>query len=458
MTAQPEQVKPDSPGKATYGMPLTAEMMEQTNLTASQLAEGLRRFPNIHPRDNTAALAALAVAMFTIAVGYGVILPILPSLLPRFMPGASAAANASHTGLLTGVYMLALVLFAPLCGALSDRLGRRPILLIGLVGYTVSLVAFSWAQSMAAAYLVRFLAGAFAAAVIPAAAAFVSETTDIRRRAGQLAWLSSASLIGYLVGPALSGWIYAVGKRVSHAESLGMNPEGLIAWPLYVAGALAIVALAIVLKLVPQMSRPVSASAAALTSPSTPTEAVKMYAALGLLVTFGVGAFEVGLAVFAKQSLALDPTALAVMYAECSVVMLVAQGLVAFIPRSDRVSAAAVIAGGFAAMTIGFALLPSARGSFALVAVVGLVSAGAGVVLPLLGYLASLRTAAQLGVTLGIQTAASGLGQGIGSAVGGWLFGALAETSFWIFAGLMAAGTAAAAIGRARFGLTRVST
>ncbi len=70
MTAQPEQVKPDSPGKATYGMPLTAEMMEQTNLTASQLAEGLRRFPNIHPRANgdgcfpdSAVGAAQALAM-----------------------------------------------------------------------------------------------------------------------------------------------------------------------------------------------------------------------------------------------------------------------------------------------------------------------------------------------------------------------------------------------------------
>ena len=77
------------------------------------------------------ALFALLLAMFAISVGYGIVLPILPFLIERLAGTADAATLSWHTGLITGTYILAIFLFAPLWGKVSDRWGRRPVLLHG---------------------------------------------------------------------------------------------------------------------------------------------------------------------------------------------------------------------------------------------------------------------------------------------------------------------------------------
>ena len=105
---------------------------------------------------------------------------------------------------------------------------------------------------------------------------------------------------------------------------------------------------------------------------------------------------------------------------------------------------------GFAAMTIGFALLPYASAPWILFVAVALVGAGSGVLLPVLSHLVTVGATAGLGIALGMQTAAASLGQALGSAAGGALFGQLAGASFWIQAGLMATGAAVAVAQRAR--------
>ena len=105
---------------------------------------------------------------------------------------------------------------------------------------------------------------------------------------------------------------------------------------------------------------------------------------------------------------------------------------------------------GFAAMTIGFALLPYAAAPWILFVAVALVGAGAGVLLPVLSYLVTVGAIAGLGIVLGLQTAAASLGQALGSAAGGALFSQFAGASFWIPAGLMAGGAALAIAQRTR--------
>jgi MFS family permease len=173
-------------------------------------------------------------------------------------------------------------------------------------------------------------------------------------------------------------------------------------------------------------------------------------AALAFLAMFGLGAFEVGVTVFADRRLAFTPAALALVFAACSVAMLIVQGLLAVGPRLHPRSAGLLVAGGFAAMGVGFALLALGGAPARLFAAVMLVGAGSGVLLPLLANLAVDRARAGIGATLGVQIAAASFGQGAGSAAGGWLFGAVAEASFWLYALLMAA--AAAGVVATRFG------
>lgn len=92
--------------------------------------------PALASRESVTGLALPLAAVFVVAMGYGVVLPVLPFMLAGSLDEVTRASVAWHTGLLTGVYMLALFLFAPAWGYVSDRVGRRAVILIGLAGFS----------------------------------------------------------------------------------------------------------------------------------------------------------------------------------------------------------------------------------------------------------------------------------------------------------------------------------
>ncbi len=128
-------------------------------------------------------MAVLMLSVFTVSLGYGVILPLLPYMIERLLGASGDSAQVSRsTGLLTALYTLALFLFAPAWGHLSGRYGRRRILLIGLIGFSATMLTFAFIESLAAVYAERFLSGMFAAAVTPVAlAAMTTEEARGRR-------------------------------------------------------------------------------------------------------------------------------------------------------------------------------------------------------------------------------------------------------------------------------------
>lgn len=182
-------------------------------------------------------LALLYLPLFTVALGYGAVLPILPTLLHRLHGSTGDAALALHAGLLTGIYIGAFVIGAPLLGRLVDRYGPRPVLLIGLVGYAAATMWFGFAASLAAVYASRFVAGAFAAGLQPATAAFVVARCREPDRARHLGWVSAATVLGFLVGPALAGGVHdlAGAPSVSGASALHVT-----AVPIWMTGGMAL--------------------------------------------------------------------------------------------------------------------------------------------------------------------------------------------------------------------------
>jgi len=98
----------------------------------------------------------LMAAVFTVYVGYGIVLPLLPFLLERLLGDAARFSVAWHTGMIAAIYMFALFVCAPLWGWVSDRIGRRPVILLGLGGCVVALASFGLATNLWAAYLARW--------------------------------------------------------------------------------------------------------------------------------------------------------------------------------------------------------------------------------------------------------------------------------------------------------------
>jgi MFS family permease len=148
-------------------------------------------------------MAVLMASVFTVSIGYGVVLPLLPYLVERLLGTAADAAQISRsTGLLTGLYTLALFLFAPAWGHMSDRYGRRAILLIGLLGFSATMLTFAFIENLTAVYAERFFSGMFAAAVTPGALATIGvlATTD-EARARRLTFVSLRESVGFCSDP-----------------------------------------------------------------------------------------------------------------------------------------------------------------------------------------------------------------------------------------------------------------
>jgi len=365
----------------------------------------------MRPALSVKALAALFVAAFTVSLAYGIALPVLPYLLERRLgPGADVAW---HTGLLTGTYTLALFLFAPLWGRISDHWPRRTVILIGMSGFTVSLLLFAFIDSLVALYLGRFLTGAFSAAVVPVSLALISDwAPDEDWRAHRFAWLTVAGVSGFLLGPTIGGGVAQMWRT-------GMPASGL---PFLVSAAAAAAGSIGVLLAVPEAAQPKIGSAPMRRSAKGSPRLVSTMLLLATIVSAGIGAFEVGLALRAQQRLGLGPAEIGLMFTECSLVMLVVQAMV-FNPLVPARATRWMIAPALGSLALALALVPLMTSAVGMFVAVGLVAASAGIVSPILVFWVSLASGAAHGRALGRQTAASSLGQALGSALGGLLFG-----------------------------------
>lgn len=365
------------------------------------------------------ALAAVLLAVSMVSAGYGIVLPILPLML-QAIDGPSATTEVSrHTGLLTGVHALALFLFAPMWGKLSDHVGRRNILCLGLIGFGASLLLSSVKLSIGMLYAERFFTGLFAAGITPVASALIADQGGSDEwRARRLAWVSMAAISGFLLGPMLSGLLATLSGSLA-VEEIARSYE----LPFLAIAAVAMVASVAVRLLVPNNVTEVSIHeiSAGLQPQIGDALAILILRAISFLVAAGVGVFEVGLALRGNQELRMPPAQVALMFTVCSLVMFVVQAIV-FSPKISPSWTRWLIAPALGVMAVALLLIPAASEYIALLATVSVVAASAGILSPILTYWTSLESGKTKGAELGKQTAVVSLGQALGSVAGGSLY------------------------------------
>ena len=384
-------------------------------------------------------MATLMLSVFTVSMGYGIILPLLPNVIERLLGAAGDGSQVSRaTGLLTALYTLALFLFAPLWGYLSDRYGRRIILLIGLAGFGATMLTFAFIENLTAVYAERFLSGLFAAAVTPVALAAIGDLAATEEaRARRLTFVSLAGISGFLLGPMLGVFI---SRGAANTLPIA-GTAGALAFPLAVTAILALfVAMAVGTKVSGSTRDAASAKHDRPASEVVPWLVPKLLT-LAFIVSAGVGVFEVGLALRGKQELGLTQYQIALMFTECSLVMFVVQAIV-FSTWVKPEATRWLIAPAFAVLATGLFLVPRASNFTLMLVVVGAVAASAGILSPILTYWISSKAGKAQGAELGKQTAASSLGVTVGSAAGGLLFNVpwFPNAPFVLMTGLTVAG------------------
>lgn len=364
-------------------------------------------------------MAVLMLAVFTVSMGYGIILPLLPYLIERLQGiGGDAAQVSSATGLLTGLYTLSLFLFAALWGHLSDRFGRRVILLIGLVGFSATMLTFAFIESLSALYAERFLSGMFAAAVAPVALAAIGDLAKTEKvRARRLTFVSLAGISGFLLGPMLGVYLAQGAKKLIPVASTA----GSLTVPLMATAILGLlVALGVHFTLA--RNKPADFPRQQSQRMLKPTAwLVPKLLAISFIVSAGIGVFEVGLALRGKQELGLSQYQIASMFTLCSLVMFVTQAIV-FSPWIKPETTRWFITPALAVLAAGLFLVPQASNFTLMLLVIGAVAASAGILSPIITYWISSKAGKSQGAELGKQTAAASLGAAIGSAAGGLLF------------------------------------
>ncbi len=361
------------------------------------------------------ALTAVLVAMFAVTVGYGVALPILPFLIEQIGGKSTPQALSWHTGLLTGVYIIAIFVGAPAWGRISDRRGRKPIILVGLLGFASTTAFFAVTESLPLLYLGRFLAGLFAAAITPVAYALIGDYAPSKEwRAHRFATINIAGTAGFFIGPLLGGLAVRVAGRL-----WALPTDRSLAMPLLTATALAVVAAMLVVILLPSGARRENVD---VTPDAAQIErrAMLLLLATALVTALAIGVFEVGLALRGKV-LGLDAAHIGMMFAECSLVMAVVQALV-FSPLVKPALTRWFVVPGLATLAIGLVIVSLVSTSVLMSVAVALVAASAGMLSPVATYWASFGIPTSQGAQLGRMTAAASLGQALGSVAGGALF------------------------------------
>lgn len=149
-------------------------------------------------RGTRLAIGTLFATILIDFVGYSILIPVLPTF------AKALGIDAFGIGLVTAMYALGLVLFLPLWGWVSDRIGRRPVILVSLLGTALSFVLLATAHSLGAVLVARFLGGFFGASIGTAQAA-MTDLTDESSRARGMGLIGAASGIGLVLGMPLGG-------------------------------------------------------------------------------------------------------------------------------------------------------------------------------------------------------------------------------------------------------------
>ncbi len=378
--------------------------------------------------------AGVLYGAFAVALAYGMLIPLVPAYLEA---GAGSTHVALHSGALAAMFMAGASVAAPFWGHLSDRIGRARVILAGLAGAAAAPVPFALSQGLPELYLFQGLAGVFFGAVAPVAAALLFEDGDPLGSGRRLALLGAATLGGYLAGPVLGGWMGGLSEAAR--DALPAREVVLMA----LAAHASVVGLAVPLAWAGMRFGPRYAAAGdargAAPAPRS-LGAVILALSAAMLAAFTLGGFEISTALHVRGPLGLGSRAVAAVFVACALGMLIAQ--LAFLPRlslrTGRTAWAFGLLAGVAALLAG---VPLAASLGATLATGGLIGAGLGLAIALLGLQTAAVAGRRRGLALGLQNSAVNAGQAIGSYSGGALFAWLAQGSFAALSLAIAAGT-----------------
>ena len=160
----------------------------------------------------SAAIGFIFITMLIDITGWGIIIPVIPKLIKELIHGDISEA-AKYGGWLTFAYAITQFIFAPLIGNLSDKFGRRPIILISLFAFSMDYLLLAFAPTITWIFIGRIIAG-LTGASITTASAYIADVSTPENRAKNFGMIGAAFGLGFIIGPVIGGLLVEYGSRV----------------------------------------------------------------------------------------------------------------------------------------------------------------------------------------------------------------------------------------------------
>jgi MFS transporter, DHA1 family, tetracycline resistance protein len=360
------------------------------------------------------SLLVLFLTVFIDLIGFGMVIPFLAYYAREY------GANGMTVGAVVGIYSIMQFFFAPVWGRLSDRIGRRPVILISLTASCLGYFLFAFARNLVLLFASRVIAGA-GGGNIGTAQAYIADTTTHENRAKGMGLIGAAFGMGFILGPPLSGALAHLGATRAMAPNL---------LPGIVAGSLSLIAFLVALLVLGESKKPDATVRSSLPPQFDP----KVWRAIGsytillaimatlFIALLAVAGMETSVTLHARDRFGFKPLDLAYFFLFMGVIVAVIQG--GLIGRlAKKLGEKRLVAIGTASFTLGLALIPGIYRVSLLYVIAFFLAVGQGLTYPsLTSMVTKASPAREHGSMLGLATSVGSLARFLGPIVVGFLY------------------------------------
>jgi DHA1 family multidrug resistance protein-like MFS transporter len=393
-------------------------------------------------------IIVLISAIFIFAIGFGIVIPILPYYV------RDVGATAFDLGLLLATFSFLQFFCGPFWGKISDNIGRKPVLIVGLLGVSIAFLMLGLSHDLFWIFIAEIVGGAMSAGIWPAALAFIADVTRPSERVRLMGLMGAASGVGFIAGPFISSIIAGFGLSVPFFVAAVLSLVTMVAGYLFIPESIGserrLKVKDLLLPLV--IARMVNDTVRQMFG------ALKTYVGVFLLATlvislaiagfegtfsyyimdkFGLTSASSTLQVFDGHLSLTGPSIMGIVFALMGVVSVICQGLLVG-KASEHLGEDVIIVVGLLICAAGLVLMTTAGDLISLIAYICVTSIGSGLVFPCLNTVVSRRTDENhQGIMLGIMGSYGSFGRIIGPPVAGYTYGMMMILPYYISAIVM---------------------
>jgi len=359
-------------------------------------------------QTNKKNLIILFVTLVVMMLGFGIIIPILPFYVE------SMGASGRDLGLLMAIFALMQLIFAPVWGSLSDKIGRKPVLIIGIFGNGLALLFMGLATQLWMLFAARALAGILSSATLPTAMAYIGDSTSDKHRSGAMGTIGAAMGVGMVLGPGIGGWL----------------AEMALSYPFYLAAGLSGIVLFFVWLMLPESLAVEHRTAADGKLKGVDFGAMwrALFGPLGFLmfmsflVSFGMTSFEGIFGLYALERYGYGPSQVGMILMVVGITSAIMQG--GFTGRlTKRWGETRVMQGSLVVSAVGFAAMLLAQTLPMVMLTTSFFVLGNALLRPVLASMISQRSdRREQGIALGLHNSFMSLGRIVGPTWAGFVF------------------------------------